>query len=89
MLDVRIIPDSGEPYDLRVGTRDVVVWEKVDRLNTVTRLESDPKMTDLYAVSHIAAKRQGMFTGTLAEWETSVDLELGLNGEVDPTQLAH
>jgi hypothetical protein len=88
MMEVRVVPDSGEPYVLKIGSRDVVAWEKIDRRNTMTRLDSDPKMADIYSVSHLAAKRRGLFTGTLAEWETAVDLELDFTKpeELDPTQ---
>jgi hypothetical protein len=87
MMTIRINPDSGESYDLVVGSRDIVVWEKIDRNNNMARLEADPRMSDMYSVSHIAARRQGKFVGTLAEWETSVDLDLDVNGaDSTPTQ---
>lgn len=75
MFTFRVKPDIGEPFDLTVSSRDVVMWEKMDRNNTITRLEANPSMVDLYWVTHIAAKRQNLFPGVLAEWENSVDLE--------------
>lgn len=74
MFTFRVTPDSGQPYDLEVTSRDIVFWEKIDRAHTVTRLENDPRMSDIYSVTHVAAKRKGLFSGLLAEWETSVDL---------------
>lgn len=90
MFTFHVTPDSGEPYDLTVKSRDIVFWEKIDRTHTVTRLEHEPRITDIYSVTHVAAKRQGFFSGTLAEWETSVDLEEPTTQPVaepaDPTQ---
>jgi hypothetical protein len=75
MFTFMVTPDGGEPYQLEVTSRDIVFWEKIDRTHTVTRLDNDPRMTDIYSVTHVAAKRQGLFQGLLAEWETSVDLD--------------
>lgn len=89
MFSFRVTPDSGEAYDLEVTSRDIVFWEKIDRTHTVTRLENDPRMTDIYSVTHVAARRQGLFSGMLAEWETSVDLDTIPDPEdkaSDPTQ---
>lgn len=87
MFTFHVIPDSGEPYDLKVSSRDVVVWEKIDRNNTISRLENTPRMSDIYSVAHIAAKRQGLFQGVYAEWETCVDLEtIPDPAATDPTQ---
>lgn len=87
MFSFRVKPDSGEAYNLTVTSRDVVMWEKTDRSNRISRLENDPTITDLYSVTHIAARRQGMFHGSLAEWETSVDLDpITEENAQDPTQ---
>ena len=88
MFSFRVIPDSGEAYNLEVTSRDIVFWEKIDRTHTVTRLENDPRMTDIYSVTHVAARRQGLFSGMLAEWETSVDLDPIIDNAPapDPTQ---
>lgn len=87
MFTFRIIPDNAEPYDLTVTSRDVVMWEKIDRTHTISRLEASPSVSDLYSVTHVAAKRRGLFAGVLAEWETSVDLENIPNPAAsDPTQ---
>jgi hypothetical protein len=90
MFTFRIFPDNGEPYDLKVTSRDVVMWEKMDRTHTISRLESAPSVADLYSVTHVAAKRRGMFAGVLAEWENAVDLE-GIPDPhaSDPTQPGH
>jgi hypothetical protein len=86
MFTFKVTPDSGEPYDLTVKSRDIVFWEKIDRNHTVTRLENDPRITDIYSVTHVAAKRQGKFSGTLAEWEISVDLDSVEEAPSDPIQ---
>jgi hypothetical protein len=87
MFSFRVTPDSGEAYDLEVTSRDIVFWEKIDRTHTVTRLENDPRMTDIYSVTHVAARRQGLFSGMLAEWETAVDLDtIPEDKAPDPTQ---
>jgi hypothetical protein len=87
MFAFRITPVKGEPYDLTVTSRDILVWERNDVTNRMSRLENDPTFADLYSVTHIAAQRQGMFDGVLAAWETTVDLMPIPNTEpMDPTR---
>lgn len=87
MFTFRVMPDVGEAYDLLVTSRDVVMWEKIDRSHRISRLENDPTISDLYSVTHIAARRKNMFHGSLAEWENTVDLvPITEEGAQDPTQ---
>lgn len=90
MIPFKIIPDGGEPYDLVATTRDIAKWEKTTKGATFSALESDKKVTDLYKIAFYAAIRQGTFDGSLADWESSVDLDFEDEDEVDtdPTQSA-
>lgn len=91
MFTFTVTPDGAEPYTLTAGTRDVLAWEKVSRGKTINALMQDLAMTDLYRIAHLAATRQQLFTGPLAEFESTCELELDgdADGEaVDPTRPA-
>lgn len=90
MLDFRVTPDGGEPYTVKAGSRDVLTWEKTGKGKSFSKLMEDLPMSDLYRMAHIASRRQGLFTGSLEEFENTC--ELGFEAEpddVDPTQPAH
>ena len=91
MFTFTVTPDGGEAYTLTAGTRDVLAWEKVSRGKTINALMQDLAMADLYRIAHLAATRQQLFTGPLAEFEAACELELDgdADGEaVDPTRPA-
>lgn len=88
MIDFRVIPDDGEPFAFTAGSRDVLLWEKTSK-RSFSQVESDPKMTDLYALAYTAARRQNLFTGTPADFEATCELDFTDHGEdPDPTQPA-
>lgn len=76
MFTFTISPDGEEPYELVTGSRDVVVWEKAGRNRSFSQMANAMKFSDLYELSHIAAKRQGKYAGSLADWEASRDIDL-------------
>lgn len=86
MITVTVVPDDGKPYDLTATMRDLVLWEKTHKGKRMAQL-SEPAATDLYEIAHVAAKRQGKFDGTLAEFMDSCDLAQEDTDEdgVDPT----
>ena len=86
MFQFTVTPDGGEPYTLTAGTRDVLNWEKVAKGRTINQLMQDLAMTDLYKLAHLASLRTQRFTGALAEFEATCELELGgADEQVDPT----
>ena len=86
-IDFTVKPDGGEQYSVKATSRDVVVFEKVSKGRTLVNLLEERAFTDLYRLAHIASKRQGMFTGTLQEFEETVDLDFDLeDDDTDPTR---
>lgn len=76
MITVKVVPDAGEAYELTCTSRDVLNWEKTSKGTTFNQLMDDLAMVHMYRIAHLAAKRQQMFTGTLDEFEKTVELEL-------------
>lgn len=85
MFLVTVTPDEGEPYELKVSSRDVARWEKAAPGRSLKRLEESTSMADMYDLSHVSAKRSGHFGGTAAEFLDSVDLANFRPDEPDPT----
>jgi hypothetical protein len=81
----RIVPDNGEPYEVRAGTRDVAAWERSGKDNSMANLERDLRISDLYWIAYLAAKRQGLYGGTQSDFEASVDLSFDWAQTTDPT----
>jgi hypothetical protein len=87
MFRVKVIPEDGEPYEVKTTTRDIAQWERRNKGASFAGLQADMHMTDLYKVTHLAAVRQGQFTGSLNDFENMVDLDiLDSEDEPDPTQ---
>ncbi|MFC6156148.1 hypothetical protein [Kribbella jiaozuonensis] len=91
MFTFKVVPDNGDEFVIKAGTRDVLVWEKTNKGKSYAQLLRDPNLTDYYKLSHIAAKRQGLFTGSLKDWEDQHELDLSFDDEAadeepDPTQ---
>jgi hypothetical protein len=74
MLTITVQPDDGDEFEVPVGTRDVYHWEKVSRGKTFKGLMENMPMVDLYELAHLAARRQGMFTGTLADFVATCEI---------------
>jgi len=70
-------PDSGEPFEITAGPRDQLAWERAAPGRAYSALLSGHSMTDLYSLAHAAAKRQGLYAGSLAQFEEAVELEVG------------
>jgi hypothetical protein len=84
MMTFKVIPDGGEPYQVTAHSRDVLVWEKSGKGRTFSQLADHLSMTDMYGLAYTAARRQGMSTGTLQDFEQSVDMmPVDVDGEDD------
>lgn len=93
MMTFEVTPDDGDTYRLEAGSRDVLTWEKAGKGRSFGQLGSGEsmRMEHLYGLAYYAARRQGLFTGSLAEWEQSVELmpvkdDDDEEGTVDPTR---
>jgi hypothetical protein len=90
MMDFLVKPDGGEPYELTAHARDVLLWERAGRDRAFSDFAKRLTMVNMYSLAYFAAKRQGLWTGTLAEFEERVDLETTSDdedeeGDQDPT----
>lgn len=92
-----VTPEGGAPWKVCAFTRDALVWEKAGRGRVVGQLadETTARLQDFYELAHIAARRQGLFHGTLAELEATCDVMLAnppkpeQDEVVDPTPPDH
>lgn len=69
-------PDGAEPFEIEGTTRDILAWERTTKGASIGQLENNPRVTDLYKIAHLAAKRRQMFTGDLAEFMETCDLDV-------------
>ncbi|PZG14419.1 hypothetical protein C1I95_21750 [Micromonospora craterilacus] len=65
-----------ERVKIAAGSRDVLMWEKTTKGASMSKLEQELKITDLYTIAWFAAKRLGHFDGKLIEFQAGVELEL-------------
>lgn len=86
MITFTIRPDGGKPYPLTATSRDVFVYEKTNKGKSFASIMNDLHMSDMYGLAHLAARRQQLFAGTLAEFAESCDLDMEDDDEADPTQ---
>jgi hypothetical protein len=71
----RVVPDEGDPYIVKAGTRDVLAWEKERPGRSAQQLQDNFHVSNAYWLAHRAATRAGHFNGTRKDFEESVDLE--------------
>jgi hypothetical protein len=88
MFTFTITPDGGDKFEVTAGTRDVLKWERTTKGASLGQLKEGVKLGDLYKIAHIAAVRQQQFTGSLADFEDTCELEFEEEDEPDPTQPA-
>ena len=88
MFTFTVNTDDGETFEAKATSRDVVMWEKTGKGRSLGRLAESPTMGDLYSLAHVACRRLGKFTGDLAAFEETVDLEFEEDGAADPTRRA-
>ena len=85
MHNFRITPDNGDTYEVTSTTRDILMWERTTKGAAAFQLQ-EPTMGALYRIAHLASQRTGQFSGTLKDFEESVDLEVAGEEDPDPTQ---
>jgi hypothetical protein len=91
VLNLKIVPDDGEAFTVVATSRDIAKWEKTTKGATFAGFQNEQRLTDLYAIAYHAAKRRGLWPGTLKELEDGADLDIiddDEDGEPDPTQPA-
>lgn len=91
MLNLKIIPDDGEAFAVVATSRDIAKWEKTTKGATFAGFQAEQKLSDLYKIAFYAAKRRGLWDGTLAELEDGADLDIlddDEDSEPDPTRSA-
>jgi hypothetical protein len=90
MITVKVKPDDAPEYEVTATSRDVLTWEKTTQGNkSFIDFMSSPNLVDLYRIAHIASWRQGLFAGTLKEFEASCEVIFEQDeqeGEPDPTR---
>lgn len=94
MFTFKVQPDDGEAFEVTAGSRDLRVWEKTGPNRSIGKLMAELKMTSLYEVAHIAARRQQLFTGSLQEFGETCELVVSggmefeeyVDREPDPTR---
>lgn len=88
MFEFTVNLDSGESYEVKATSRDIITWEKTSRTGSLMRLQENLHMTDLTAVAYYASVRQGLYTGKLVDFENSVDIDMTEDEETAPFQKA-
>lgn len=84
-MHVEVTPDGVDPYTVIVNGRTVVAWERSGRGNSFSNLQADLKLTDVYGLAYVAAKTSGVYAGSLAEFEATVEVRVVNAPEPDPT----
>lgn len=89
MFLFKLTPEGQDLFEVRATTRDVLVWEKTGRDRSLNGLMEKLRVSDLYEIAYLAAKRQGHWDGSRAEFEERVDLDFEEEqGGADPTRPA-
>lgn len=84
MIEVTVIPEDGEPFEVTITSRDVRMWEKAGKGRRI-----DPQMgvsySDLYELTWRALRRTSKYDGEFSEFADAHDLEVADESTVDPT----
>lgn len=89
MIDIRVIPDSGEPWDVKITARDILKWERLGQGRSVAQLEAGAKLIYIYELAHLASQRVNKFSGSLELFEETCELSFqGADDDEDFTQKA-
>lgn len=84
LFTFHVTPDGGETFDLAATSRDVLNWEKTTKGASLGKFENEPSLVDIYKIAHFAAIRTQRFTGSLAEFEQSHDIEFDSEEDSEP-----
>lgn len=89
MFTFKISPEDAEAFQVKGTSRDISKWEKTTKGASLHKLRTEMCVVDLYRIAYNACTRTGLWTGTLADFEDTVDLDtIDEDDEVDPTQSA-
>lgn len=84
MFDFKVTTAEGdEPFKVTATSRDIALWERTNKGASLSQLNDNMRMTDLYKIAYNACERHGLWHGPLREFEVSVDLEV-LDDDDDP-----
>lgn len=81
--------DDGTDFEVSATPRDFLRWERTTKGATFQKFMQDLSMVHMYKLAFFAAEREGLFSGTLSEFEAqamvtpSDEVEVG---ELDPTR---
>lgn len=75
MITFTLTPDDGEEFEVTATSRDVYMWERVYQGKSLGQLKANLLMGDLYALAHLACKRQRQYVGKFEDFEASHDLD--------------
>lgn len=81
-----VVPDDREPFRVVARSRDISNWERTGKGRDFT---SGVNVSQIEEIAHIAASRQGLWSGSLAEFRAQCDIDPVLpegDEEPDPTQ---
>jgi hypothetical protein len=89
VIDLKISPDGEKPFVVTAEPRDILVWERTGRDRSFDQLMSAMRMTDLYEIAYITARRLGLTTMDKPTFETACNVEPHAETEEpDPTRTA-
>lgn len=87
MFNFKVIPDGKDAFEVVATSRDVMIWEKTNKGASLGKVFDDQNLSDLYKIAYIATQRQGLFTGTAAQFDETCDIvpfEKEADDENDP-----
>lgn len=87
-FQIGLVPDDGETIHVTADTRDICMWEKVDKANTFAKLADTPSMSAFYSLAHVAARRRGLTDMPLDDFVDRYALDLDAT-DADPTSEDH
>lgn len=84
-----VFDGDDEPMLITATPRDQLAWEAQSPDRAIGMVATGwatgtHRVTDMYSLSHAAAKRQGLFAGDLTEWKERVTINAGHHPKLDP-----
>lgn len=74
MQKFKVTPDGQEPFSVTAGSRDISKWERITKGASYGQLAENMRMADLEVIAWVAAQRQGLYDGTLADFRANVEI---------------
>jgi len=76
MFTFNVAPDNGNEYQVTVGPRDILKWERTVKGASLIKLQQNMQYEDLYHIAYLASVRQGLFAGSFELFTETVDLTM-------------